>query len=534
MIGQQVGDYRITDLLGEGGMGMVYRAVHTVVGQVVAVKSLHPTLISNDSVRKRFEREAQALARLNHPNIVRLLSYITSADGCYIIMEFTEGETIEDKLARDGLVPCSTCLPWFVKVLEALSFAHDQGVVHRDIKPSNIIIGRDGSVKLLDFGTAKLVDAKGLTRQGMTLGTFIYMSPEQILGRKLDHRSDQYSLAVTVYETTTGKLPFYDESEAELVKQIVKAPPDPPSQHGHDITPTVDAVLLKALAKVPTERFADASAMQNALLGKTPAPPPEELYSARGVSDTARSLPPAESLITPPQPKRPGKIPEDEGKAQSTPQSPTPEPASSNRGLVLLGSGIAVTLAGLATGLPLVMSGSVVNGAVLLSLLSGTGVFLTVLGILEKAPWMMGGHLSPRAPTATKKPHSRGSGSPGSGSTAHVPQDLEIPADAAGLLYVVDGNSRGTKVVLADAVSIGRAATNLLVLQDTGVSAAHCGISRQESGTFLLRDLGSRNGTWLNKAPVKDATPLTHGDEIIVGNTKIQVALARQRTTSSS
>lgn len=175
MIGQKIGEYEVTELLGEGGMGMVYKGVHPVLGNAVAIKMLHPTLVSNEGLKKRFIREAQALAKLTHPNIVRLLGYLDVPLGCFIIMEFTKGETIEQKLEKMGLIPPELVVDWFCQTLEALSFAHSMGVIHRDIKPSNIMVLDDGSCRLLDFGTARMVDAERLTRQGMTLGTIIYI-----------------------------------------------------------------------------------------------------------------------------------------------------------------------------------------------------------------------------------------------------------------------------------------------------------------------------------------------------------------------
>ncbi|HBP19841.1 MAG TPA: hypothetical protein DEA08_18870, partial [Planctomycetes bacterium] len=134
MIGAQVGDYKIVAELGEGGMGMVYKGQHAALGQIVAVKSLHPTLMSNQAAKDRFEREAQALARLNHPNIIGLLNFINNADGCFIVMEFAEGEDLEDKLQRMGLIPPPQCIPWFIEACRGLEYAHQQGIIHRDIK----------------------------------------------------------------------------------------------------------------------------------------------------------------------------------------------------------------------------------------------------------------------------------------------------------------------------------------------------------------------------------------------------------------
>jgi eukaryotic-like serine/threonine-protein kinase len=267
LIGQQVGDYTIVEQLGEGGMGMVFKGQHTALGQIVAVKSLHTALMGNQQAKDRFIREAQALARLNHPNIISLLNFINDPNGCYIIMEYAEGEDLEHKIQRMNIIPPDQAIPWFVQACRGLSYANQQGIIHRDIKPSNIIVHPSGTTKLLDFGTAKLVDAKRLTQQGMTLGTIIYMSKEQLLGKPLDARSDVYSLGVTLYECVAGQLPFYDENERTLVRKIAKEEPIPPSQHYPGISPNLEAVILKSMAKDPDQRFQTATEMEAALTG---------------------------------------------------------------------------------------------------------------------------------------------------------------------------------------------------------------------------------------------------------------------------
>ncbi len=552
MIGKTVGDYRITDLLGEGGMGMVYRAVHSVVGQVVAIKALHPTLIANESVRKRFEREAQALARLNHPLIVRLLNYVTAPDGCYIVMEFTEGETIEDKLARDGKVPIATCLPWFIQTLEALKFAHDQGVIHRDIKPSNIMVGRNGGVKLLDFGTAKLVDAQGLTRQGMTLGTVIYMSPEQILGRELDHRSDLYSVAVTLFETATGQLPFYDDAEHELVKQIVKQAAQPPSKHDPTISPEIDAAILRALEKKPDDRFVSSvefrtalesatgekSAKKSGRTGKVKRPSAR----AEAVVDTAPTPPtggPDDTIrVKPKAPLLGGKEP-----VLATPGAITPlphgetakavAPGRSGTHVLLIGGGLGCLAIGLGAGLPLLSGGYALLGGLVLAVFSGAGVFMSVLGLLERAP--DGGSVTPLPPpiagsdppqvmeTASGNLHLK------PGTTVPIPAEAaEVPADARGVVYVLEGPNQGSKAVIEDLVEIGRAPECALTLTDPGVSGKHCRVIRNKNGGLAVEDTGSRNGTYLNHEKVESLTDVKDGDEIIVGSSRLHITLKKK------
>ncbi|MBX3471036.1 MAG: protein kinase [Planctomycetes bacterium] len=348
LIGRTVGDYKVVSRLGEGGMGMVYKGQHAALGQVVAIKSLHSALMNNQSARERFVREAQALARLNHPNIISLLNFINNDQGCFIVMEFAEGEDIEHKLQRMGLIPPEQCLPWFIEILRALAFAHKQGIIHRDIKPSNIIVHPSGRAKLLDFGTAKLVDAKRLTQQGMTLGTIIYMSKEQLLGKALDARSDLYSLGVTLYECVTGQLPFYDEVERNLVVKIAKTEPIAPSQHYPAISRELEAMILKSMAKEPEQRFQTAEEFEAALT---------RLVSPAAMLATSTQGAPAPAPAPPLNPT-PGPMPVPAA-------APAPAPA------------------------PVVAPGGVAPGAMLLSPLIIVGALLGVFGVGIGVPTMI-------------------------------------------------------------------------------------------------------------------------------------------------
>ncbi|MCO5171285.1 MAG: FHA domain-containing serine/threonine-protein kinase [Planctomycetes bacterium] len=350
LIGRVVGDYKVVSRLGEGGMGMVYKGQHAALGQVVAIKSLHSSLMNNQSARERFVREAQALARLNHPNIISLLNFINNDQGCFIVMEFAEGEDIEHKLQRMGLIPPDQCIPWFIEILRALAFAHKQGIIHRDIKPSNIIVHPSGRAKLLDFGTAKLVDAKRLTQQGMTLGTIIYMSKEQLLGKPLDARSDLYSLGVTLYECVTGQLPFYDEVERNLVVKIAKTEPIAPSQHYPAIRPELEAIILKSMAKEPEQRFQTAEEFEAALT-RLVSPAAMLATSTQGAPAPAGAAPAPVAHPTP------GPVP--------VPAAPAP---------------VAASAPGLAPAAP---------GAMLLSPLIIVGAFLGLLGVGIGVPAML-------------------------------------------------------------------------------------------------------------------------------------------------
>ena len=382
MIGRQIGDYRIVSALGEGGMGMVYRGEHVTLGQVVAVKSLHPSLLGNQAAKDRFVREAQALARLNHPNIIGLMNFISDDEGCFIVMEFAEGEDLERKLERMGLIPPPQGIPWFIEACRGLNYAHQQGIIHRDIKPSNIIVHPAGTTKLLDFGTAKLVDAQRLTQQGMTLGTVIYMSKEQLLGKPLDARSDVYSLGVTLYECVTSHLPFYDEEERKLVVKIAKEDPIPPRQHYPGISLQLEAIILKAMAKDPNNRFQSATEFEHALAA---------LPEAGGAGVPAVSAP-APVAVAPTAPKAPA--------ASGAPSQPIDMGELIFSPLFLGGLFADIVAAG--GGLPLAILGSggfKTVGIVVFCLCSLVGSLLMALGVVQhkKARAAAGGGSSPMA-----------------------------------------------------------------------------------------------------------------------------------------
>ncbi|HZU99234.1 MAG TPA: serine/threonine-protein kinase [Planctomycetota bacterium] len=253
----QVGEYKIIKVLGEGGMGTVFLGQHALLSQKVAIKALKPELFTDDVSRKRFLREAEALARLGHPNIIRLLNFHMAERNCFIVMEFAEGETLETKL-KQGVIPAPIAIPWFLKILDALAYAHGQKILHRDLKPPNILITNEGTPKLLDFGTAKFTDGAAITQQGMTIGTLHYMSREQLLGKDLDPRTDLYSLAVALYETTTGYLPFLDEDPRKLAMKIIKEDPTPPRKHYPGLPRELERVILKGLSREAAQRFQTA------------------------------------------------------------------------------------------------------------------------------------------------------------------------------------------------------------------------------------------------------------------------------------
>jgi eukaryotic-like serine/threonine-protein kinase len=271
--GTIVGRYRIVRPLGEGGMGVVYEAEHTGLKKRVAIKTLHSTMASDPSIRARFLREGEAASKIRHPNVVDISDIIDDGAFPYLVMELLEGESLEALIDRDGPLPLHRIADLLLPIFSAVNAAHEEGVVHRDLKPANIFLcrQRDGSLvsKVLDFGISKLADysdTKGLTGTDSILGTPEYMSPEQVRGsRDVTSASDQYALGVILYECATGRLPFTSESMYELMVAVVNNPPDGPRSLRPDLPEHFDAMVLRALAKKPEERFSSVNRLAREL-----------------------------------------------------------------------------------------------------------------------------------------------------------------------------------------------------------------------------------------------------------------------------
>jgi serine/threonine protein kinase len=254
MIGQSVLHYKILEKLGEGGMGVVYKAEDTKLKRTVALKFLPRGLEAHEPERARFLQEAQAASALNHPNVCTIYDILEERDQHFIVMEYVDGVTLRQKL-ESGKLKVETVVQYAIQIGEALEEAHSKGVVHRDVKTDNIMVTSKNQVKVMDFGLAKLKGSLKLTKTSSTVGTLAYMAPEQIQGGEIDSRSDIFSFGVVLYEMLTGQLPFRGEHEAAMIYSIVNEPPESIQKYLPDISPEFVHVLNRALEKDPEERY---------------------------------------------------------------------------------------------------------------------------------------------------------------------------------------------------------------------------------------------------------------------------------------
>lgn len=264
MTSQALLNYTIIRKLGEGGMGEVYLALNPSIQQYVAIKRLHPRYGNNPAVRERFRQEAIMLSSLSHPNIVRFLNYVENEDGVFLIMEYVDGCTLEEFInKKNGLIVEDRALPMIREMLDAFAAAHKQGIIHRDIKPSNIYLTKDGHIKVIDFGIADIIQDTISGGGESTAGTPEYMSPEQVLGRPVDKRSDIYSLGVMIHQMLTGHAPYDTDSMSSLdVKRRVISVQLPPMKNYYPyISDDMQEVVNRATEKDPNQRYSDCLSM---------------------------------------------------------------------------------------------------------------------------------------------------------------------------------------------------------------------------------------------------------------------------------
>ncbi len=332
-IGQTIGQYKIIALLGEGGMATVYRAQQPTMRREVAIKIIESRLARNPEFVRRFEREAQTVASLNHPHILKVFDSGQQDDLLYLVMELQSGGSLSQLIRTQGRLPSARIAKLTEQIASALDYAHGRGIIHRDLKPQNVLLDEQGNAILTDFGIAKIVqpDVTALTGTGTAMGTPSYMSPEQWQGGTIDQRSDIYALGVMLYEMLSGTLPFSSDTPAGMMYMHINQPPPLIRGTRPDLPDAVEKVLIKALAKQPEQRFNNAGelaeAFRFALEGKTPPG-----IDVTAIESTAYA--PNVGVIRPPTPTIP----------DPTPLHPT-APQSGRRGIFVVGGGLIALLA---------------------------------------------------------------------------------------------------------------------------------------------------------------------------------------------
>ena len=270
--------YKLTDFIGQGGMALVYKALDQRTHHAVAIKILKPEYKNDEEFLRRFEREAQAASKVSHHNIVNLLDVGSQDNYRYLVLEYVEGRTLKDIIDEKGALPPVTSVQIAIRLLSALQHMHKNGIIHRDIKPQNILIHADGHVKVSDFGIARLAGSGTISKTDMVMGSVHYFSPEQAQGQEVTEASDIYSAGVVLYEMLTGTVPFDGDTPVAIAMQHIKVPPRAVNILNPAVSPAINAVVQKAMAKDPKNRYQQAEDMARDLqkaLNEPNTQPPE-------------------------------------------------------------------------------------------------------------------------------------------------------------------------------------------------------------------------------------------------------------------
>ncbi len=294
VVGELIAErYELEELVGTGGMSSVYRAHDRLLERHVAIKVLHEQFTADGDYVERFRREARAVAQLSHPNIVTVIDRGEHDDRQFIVFEYVDGENLKALVEREGPLPEREAIELALQVARALGFAHEQGLVHRDVKPQNVLLNDGGQAKVTDFGIARSLEVSGnLTQSGTVMGTSDYIAPEQARGSKVDAQSDVYSLGTVLYELLTGEVPFQGDNFVAVAMQHINQPPPSVRERRPELSPCVDEVVQRAMAKEPRDRFGSMDELCSALTACL-----AEL-DGNGASSGA------ETMVVAPQPRR--------------------------------------------------------------------------------------------------------------------------------------------------------------------------------------------------------------------------------------
>jgi len=255
MLGRVVGNYRIVEKIGEGGMGAVYRAVDEMLDREVAIKAIRPELAREPQIVERFRAEAKLLARVSHPAIATIYSFFYDGGELFLAMEYVVGRTLAEVLADHGAMPWQRAVPLLSTALEGIEQAHRAGIIHRDLKPDNLMLTEAATLKVMDFGIARMTGSSHMTQTGLLIGTLRYVAPEQIRGEEVDQRTDIYSLGAVLYQMLTARVPFDGPTDFAILKAQLDDPPVPPGSLVPGLPGWLDRAVVKALEKQPATRF---------------------------------------------------------------------------------------------------------------------------------------------------------------------------------------------------------------------------------------------------------------------------------------
>ena len=314
-----LGRYKVISEIGQGAMGVVYKAVDPIIDRTVAIKTINLNLSRQEleEYEARFQQEIKAAGRLNHPNIVTIYDVGKTDQVAYMAMEFLEGQELKDMIATGHLPSPDQVVDIIAQVADGLWFAHQQDIVHRDVKPSNIMVMKGGIAKITDFGIARLPNSAVKTMTGLILGSPRYMSPEQVIGKAIDARSDIFSLGVVLYEALTGVAPFDGDNVNAIMYATVNTTPPPPSSHSRALPPMLDLIAAKAMAKLLEDRYQTIKELA------------DDLREVRRQIDSARPAAALKATTSPPTPARaPASILPTEKMVDTATIPLTPEPAA--------------------------------------------------------------------------------------------------------------------------------------------------------------------------------------------------------------
>ena len=295
-----LGRYKIISEIGQGAMGVVYKAVDPIIDRTVAIKTINLNLSKSEleEYEARFQQEIKAAGRLNHPNIVTIYDVGKTDQVAYMAMEFLEGKELKDMIATGQIPPPDQVVDIITQVADGLSFAHSQDIVHRDVKPSNIMVMKGGIAKITDFGIARLPNSAVKTMTGLILGSPRYMSPEQVIGKAIDARSDIFSLGVVLYEALTSVAPFDGDNVNAIMYATVNTTPLPPSAHVRAVPPMLDLIVAKAMAKLLEDRYQSVKELA------------DDLREVRRQMDSSRPAAALKAMTSPPSLSRPTVMPD--------------------------------------------------------------------------------------------------------------------------------------------------------------------------------------------------------------------------------